>query len=82
MRLQKEKGKKSQHLTNYSRLLKPEKRRQLEILLLERLKLRKGDLEKMLAAMSGHWTYEDHFYRYYHGSFKVYSTQNTNGAGR
>jgi hypothetical protein len=27
--------------------------------------------------MSDHWTYEDHFYRYYHGSFKVYRAQNT-----
>ena len=27
--------------------------------------------------MSGHGTYEDHFNRYYHGSFKVYATQNT-----
>lgn len=57
--------------------MKPEKRRQLELLLLERLKQRKCDLEKMLAMMNGRWTYEDHFYRYCHGSFKVYSAQNT-----
>jgi len=50
---------------------------QIELLLLQRLKQRKADLEKMLDVMSGHWTYEDHFYRYYHGSFKVYRTQNT-----
>lgn len=31
----------------------------------------------MLAVMSDHWTYEDHFYRYYHGSFKVYRAQDT-----
>ena len=61
----------------FSRLLKPEKRQQLELVLLERLKQRKADLEKMLDVMSGHWTYEDHFYRYYHGSFKVYRTQHT-----
>jgi hypothetical protein len=61
----------------FSRWLKPEKRQQFELLLLERLKQRKADLEKMLGVMSGHWTYEDHFYRYYHGSFKVYHTQNT-----
>jgi hypothetical protein len=61
----------------FSRLLKPEKRQQLESLLLKRLKQRKADLKKMLDAMNGHWTYEDHFYRYYHGSFKVYHTQDT-----
>ena len=61
----------------FSRLLKPEKRRQLELLLLERLKQRKADLQKMLGVMSDHWTYEDHFYRYYHGSFKVYRAQDT-----
>ena len=33
----------------------------------------------MLAVMNDHWTYEDHFYRYYHGSFKVYQAQNTTG---
>ena len=31
----------------------------------------------MLETMSGHWKFEDHFYRYYHGSFKVYGTQTT-----
>lgn len=61
----------------FSRLLKPEKRQQLELLLLERLKQRKADLEKMLDVMNDHWTYEDHFYRYYHASFKVCRTQNT-----
>ncbi len=60
-----------------SHLLKPEKRQQLELLLLERLKQRKADLRKMLDVMSDHWTYEDHFYRYYHGSFKVYRARNT-----
>ena len=61
----------------FSRLLKPEKRQELELLLLKRLKERKGDLERMLSVMSNHLTYEDHFYRYYHGSFEVYGTQNT-----
>jgi hypothetical protein len=60
-----------------SRLLKPEQHLQLELLLLKRLKQRKTGLEKMLGVMSDHWTYEDHFYRYYHGSFKVYSARNT-----
>jgi hypothetical protein len=61
----------------FGRLLKPEKRQQLELLLLKRLKQRKADLGKMLAVMGDHWTYEDHFYRYYHGSFKVYRAQDT-----
>jgi hypothetical protein len=61
----------------FSRLLKPEQHRQLELLFLERLKQRKADLGKMLDVMSDHWTYEDHFYRFYHGSFKVYRTQHT-----
>jgi hypothetical protein len=76
----KSKGKNEEEATFeklFSRLLKPEKRQQLELLLLERLKQRKADLEKMLDVMSDHWTYEDHFYRYYHNSFKVYHTQDT-----
>jgi hypothetical protein len=60
-----------------SRRLKPEERNRLELLLLQRLKERKSVLEHMLQEMSGHWTYEDHFYRYYHGSFKVYAVQTT-----
>ena len=56
-------------------MLEPEKRRQLELLLLERLKQHKTDLKEMLGVMSDHWNYEDHFYRYYHGSFKVYRAQ-------
>ena len=60
-----------------SRLLKPAERQRLELLLLERIKQRKAELEKMLQVMNGHWTYEDHYYRYYHGSFKVYGTQTT-----
>jgi hypothetical protein len=31
----------------------------------------------MLDVMNAHWTYEDHFYRYYHGSLKVYAVQTT-----
>jgi hypothetical protein len=38
----------------FSRLLKPEERQQLELLLLGRLKQRKADLEKMLRVMSDH----------------------------
>ncbi|HEY2084310.1 MAG TPA: hypothetical protein VGI88_16135 [Verrucomicrobiae bacterium] len=61
----------------WKRLIKPEERERLERLLLQRLKDKKSELRAMLEEMSGHWHYEDHFYRYYHGSFKVYSTQNT-----
>jgi hypothetical protein len=32
-------------------------------------------LEKMLADVSGHWTYEDGIYRMYHQSFKVFYLQ-------
>ncbi len=60
-----------------SRLLKPEERDRVEHLLLQRLKERKPQLEQMLEQMSGHWTYEDHFYRYYHCSYKVYAVQDT-----
>lgn len=62
-----------------SRVLKEEERVRLEALLLDRLKQRKADLEKMLQEMSGHWGYEDFFYRFYHGSFKVYGVQTTTG---
>ena len=47
----------------------------LESLLLQRLKQRKQELTEMLELMSSHWKYEDHFYRLYHGSWKVYGTQ-------
>jgi hypothetical protein len=58
-------------------MLSLEEHLHLEALLLQRLKEHKPELEEMLAILSGHWTYEDHFYRYYHGSWKVYGTQNT-----
>jgi hypothetical protein len=58
-----------------SRYLPLEKRQEFERLLLERLKQNKAELEEMLKMLNGHWTYEDHFYRYYHGSWKVYGTQ-------
>ena len=58
-----------------SRTVKPEERDRLEMILLNRIKSRKEDLEKMLATMSDHWTYEDGFSRFYHGSFKVYGIQ-------
>jgi hypothetical protein len=59
------------------RSLKPEARQRYEWLLLKRVKRHKAKLKEMLQVMNGHWTYEDHFYRYYHGSYKVYRTQTT-----
>ena len=60
-----------------SRIIPEEERARLVALLLDRVKERKADLEKMLHEMSGHWGYEDAFYRFYHGSFKVYGAQTT-----
>ena len=60
-----------------ARHLNPEEHRRLELLLLERLKQHKIELTEMLGEMSSHWNYEDHFYRFYHGSWKVYGTQMT-----
>ena len=60
-----------------SRRLDREEHLRIEALLLDRLKQNKTDLEEMLKIMCGHWTYEDHFYRYYHVSWKVYGTQTT-----
>jgi hypothetical protein len=57
------------------RYLPLEQRPDLEHLLLKRLKENKRELEAMLGEMSSHSNYEDHFYRYYHGSWKVYRTQ-------
>jgi hypothetical protein len=59
----------------FSRMVKSEERDQLERTLLDRIKSRKEDLAKMLRTMNDHWTYEDGFYRFYHGSFKVYGIQ-------
>lgn len=59
------------------RRVKPEERDRLERLLLARLRHKKPDLRQMFEEMSSHGHYEDHFYRYYHGSFKVYNTQTT-----
>lgn len=55
--------------------LKPEERNRLERLLLERLQQRRAELDALWQRMNGHWGYEDGFYRYYHGSFKVYGVQ-------
>jgi len=58
-----------------SRYLKPEEQKRLERLLLERLKQHKAELQVLWEELNGHWGYEDGFYRFYHGSFKVYRVQ-------
>lgn len=45
--------------------------------LLESIKSNIKHLEKLLKDSSGHWSYEDLVYRFYHGSFKVYGIQET-----
>lgn len=59
----------------FSRLVRPEERARLERLLLSRLKVRKAELEQLLAKLNSHWTYEDGFCQYYHRSRKVYGIQ-------
>ncbi|MBM3838082.1 MAG: hypothetical protein FJ398_08975 [Verrucomicrobia bacterium] len=54
-----------------------EEKQRLHDLLLERIKQRSGDLENMWKEMNAHWTYEDPFYRFYHGSYKVCGVQQT-----
>ena len=44
-------------------------------LLLQRIKDKLPDLEKLLREASSHWGYEDPVYRFYHQSFKVYYLQ-------
>src|SRR6266705_5157344 len=53
----------------------------LERLLIQGIKQYKPRLESMMQGMSGHWTYEDPVYRYYHQSFKVYEVQETTRQG-
>src|ERR1041384_7701709 len=43
--------------------------------LLDNIKTRLPELEKLLEEVSSHWHAEDGFYRFYHQSFKVYSLQ-------
>lgn len=52
----------------------------LEPLLLQRLKELKPALQAMLTELGSHWTYEDGFYRFFHGSFKVYAIQESTTA--
>lgn len=43
--------------------------------LLASIKQRLPELEKLLKRVSDHWAFEDGFYRFYHGSYKVYGLQ-------
>jgi len=43
--------------------------------LLQNIKARLPELEKLLEEVSSHWHAEDRFYRFYHQSFKVYWLQ-------
>lgn len=43
--------------------------------LLQNIKKRLPELEKLLEEVTGHWEMEDYIYRFYHNSFKVYYIQ-------
>lgn len=43
--------------------------------LLQRVKSRLPELQDLYDTVTGHWAEEDHVYRYYHHSFKVYWIQ-------
>jgi hypothetical protein len=63
----------------FKRRLPPAERDRLERLLLERLKERKAGLQELLEQLTGNWSYEDGFYRFYHQSWKVYALQQMTG---
>jgi hypothetical protein len=42
---------------------------------LQNIKAHLPDLRELLEEISGHWSYEDGVYRFYHQSFKVYALQ-------
>jgi hypothetical protein len=45
--------------------------------LLDAIRARLPALKKLLDEFSGHWSYEDPVYRFYHQSFKVYGLQDS-----
>ncbi len=60
--------------------MKPYEKRELErkeseITLCANLKSQKDELAKIVAEVSDEWGYEDHVYRFYHQSFKVFRLQ-------
>ena len=59
----------------WRRLIKPKERERLEHLLLQRLKENEVNLQRLLEEMVSQSNYDEAFYRYYHGSFKVYGIQ-------
>lgn len=55
----------------------PHEREFLERDLLSAIKNRRDDLVQLFDKVSGHWSYEDPVYRFYHQSFKVFALQET-----
>jgi hypothetical protein len=55
----------------------PHEREVLERDLLSAIKNRRDDLVQLFDKVSGHWSYEDPVYRFYHQSFKVFALQET-----
>ncbi|MGH9379097.1 MAG: hypothetical protein ACRD2Z_00550 [Thermoanaerobaculia bacterium] len=49
--------------------------RPAELALLDNLRHRADDLQRLLDSSSDHWHFEDPVYRFYHQSFKVYWLQ-------
>lgn len=45
--------------------------------LFDNLKAALPGLTELLGKINGHWAYEDHVYRFYHQSFKVFRMQDT-----
>jgi len=43
--------------------------------LLQNIKAKLPELKKLLKKINSHWCYEDHIYRFYHYSYKVYGIQ-------
>lgn len=52
----------------------------IETMLLERIRGSLPELEALLEQSESHWYAEDSFYRFYHGSFKVYRLQDSTQA--
>lgn len=55
----------------------PHEREVLERNLLSAIKNRRDNLVQLFDKVSGHWSYEDPVYRFYHQSFKVFALQET-----
>jgi hypothetical protein len=55
----------------------PHEKAVLERNLLSAIKSRRDGLIQLFDKVSGHWSYEDPVYRFYHQSFKVFALQET-----